>query len=621
MSRLRLRRGTLLILLLALLPGAAPAVDLDRLFERQASPFLQAEQSFPLEIKAPAANQLTVRWQVQPGYYLYRHAFAFMLQPADADAAPIDLLATGRVQLPAGTPKDDPYFGRTAVYTEPVTAMLELPGPAGVLTVRWQGCAERGICYPPAERVIDLAAWLPSAPAPALTPAGSDPAPPTDDAASPAADAPPVATLSRLAQLLDAGALAPILLTFFGLGLLLAFTPCVLPMVPILSAVIIGEQAGRGRAFALSAAYVLAMALTYTAAGVLAGLFGANLQAYAQHPAVLIGFSTLFVLLALGLLGLYTIQLPSRLAGRLQQLSARQRGGGYLGVAVMGALSALIFGPCVAAPLAGALVYIGQTGDALLGGLALFALSLGMGAPLLLVGLGAGALLPRAGQWMGAIESLFGLLLLGVALWLLGRLLPGWASVAGWGGLTILAAVLAGALVPTETRAGRLRQGLALVLLAWGLIWLLAGARGGDRLWPPLTPSAESGARSAEVVFTPVESVAGLERALAAARAASQPVVLDFYADWCADCVRMARSTFRDPQVSARLAPLVRLQADVTANDAEDRALLAALGVPGPPALLIFGADGRERSDHRLYGYAGPDAFLRRLESALSESP
>lgn len=619
MPRLRLRPGTLVILLLALLPGATSAVDLDRLFERRASPFLQAEQAFPLEIEAPAADRLTAHWQVQPGYYLYRHAFAFMLQPAGTDAAPIDLLAAGRVRLPAGTPKDDPYFGRTAVYTEPVTAELELPAQSGMLTVRWQGCAERGICYPPAERVIDLAAWLPSASTPA--PAANDMAPPTAGAMSSAADAPPVATLSRLARLLDAGSLGPILLTFFGLGLLLAFTPCVLPMVPILSAVIIGEQARRGRAFALSAAYVLAMALTYTAAGVLAGLFGANLQAYAQHPAVLIGFSAIFVLLALGLLGLYTIQLPTRLAERLQQFSARQRGGSYLGVAVMGALSALIVGPCVAAPLAGALVYIGQTGDALLGGLALFALSLGMGAPLLLVGLGAGALLPRAGQWMGTIESLFGLLLLGVALWLLGRLLPGWASVAGWGGLTVLAAVLAGALAPAETRAGRLRQGLALVLLAWGLIWLLAGARGGDRLWPPLTPPAGQDVRSAEVTFTPVESVTGLERALAAARTAGQPVVLDFYADWCVDCVRMARSTFRDPEVAARLASLVRLQADVTANDAEDRALLRALGVPGPPALLIFGADGRERTDHRLYGYAGPEAFLRRLEHALSESP
>ncbi|MDY6812326.1 MAG: protein-disulfide reductase DsbD [Pseudomonadota bacterium] len=619
----RLRRWqcalpVLLLALLVLLPGAVAAVDLDRLFERRANPFLQAEQAFPLEIEAPAADRLIVRWQVQSGYYLYRHAFAFMLQPADADAAPIDLLAGGRVRLPAGTPKDDPYFGRTAVYTEPVSAELELPTRTGTLTVRWQGCAERGICYPPAERVLDLADWLPAATASASAPPAARP---PAAARAPAAQPPSPAASSRLARLLEAGSLGPILLTFFGLGLLLAFTPCVLPMVPILSAVIIGEQAGRGRAFALSAAYVLAMALTYTAAGILAGLFGANLQAYAQHPAVLIGFSAIFVLLALGLLGLYTIQLPSRLAGRLQQLSARQRGGSYLGVGVMGALSALIVGPCVAAPLAGALVYIGQTGDALLGGSALFALSLGMGAPLLLVGLGAGALLPRAGQWMAAIESLFGLLLLGVALWLLGRLLPGWASVAAWGGLAILTAVLAGALTPGMTRVGRLRQGLALVLLAWGLIWLLAGARGGDRLWPPLALPAGQQTGAAKVAFRPVASVAELEQALAAAREAGQPVVLDFYADWCVDCVRMARSTFRDPQVIARLAPLARLQADVTANDAEDRALLRALGVPGPPALLIFGADGRERSDHRLYGYAGPDAFLRRLELALSESP
>jgi thiol:disulfide interchange protein DsbD len=406
-----------------------------------------------------------------------------------------------------------------------------------------------------------------------------------------------------------------VLVTFFGFGLLLAFTPCVLPMIPILSGIIVGQAANMNsrRGLALSAVYVLAMALTYALAGIVAGLFGRNLQAAFQAPAVLIGFAALFVVLALSMFGVYELQLPASLRERLARWSGRHRGGAHGGVAIMGALSAVIVGPCVAPPLAGALLYIAQSGDASLGGAALFVLALGMGTPLLAIGASAGHWLPRAGAWMEAVKHAFGFLLLGVALWLLERILPPSVVLAGWGILLICAAVALGALeaLPaTSTGLQRFWKGLGLVLFTWGAAALIGAAAGGERLTQPLGLfAARAQIREEPLPFRPVKGLAGLEQALAQTPEAGQPVMLDFYADWCIECKQMERSTFADRGVRQALGAMTLLQSDVTANDAQDRALLRRFELFGPPAILFFDAQGREIRTARVVGYVDASRF------------
>jgi thiol:disulfide interchange protein DsbD len=418
-------------------------------------------------------------------------------------------------------------------------------------------------------------------------------------------------------------------LWFFGFGLLLAFTPCVFPMIPILSGIIVGQgsRMTTRRAFVLSVIYVLAMSVTYTIAGVIAGLFGANLQAALQNPWVLSSFALVFVLLALSMFGFYDLQLPSSWQSRLTDLSNRQRGGTLIGVAVMGFLSALIVGPCVAPPLAGALIYIGQTGDPWLGGLALFSLSMGMGAPLVAVGTLEGRYLPRAGGWMNAVKAVFGVALLGVAVFLLERVVPGWVSLLLWSALFIISAVYLGALEPLGMDASgyrRLWKGLGLVFLAYGVLLMIGAASGGggDVLQPlkgvgvagaaPGTGQASSG-----LSFKKVKGTAGLEAGLAEARAAGKPVMLDFYADWCIACKELEKFTFSDAAVQKALDGAVLLKADVTANDADDQALLKSLGLIGPPAILFYGPDGLERRGYRLVGFKPAAEFRPHAERAL----
>jgi thiol:disulfide interchange protein DsbD len=536
------------------------------------------------------------------------------------------------MEIPPGEPKDDPYFGLQQVFHGEVVIVARLRRePSGAQTARlkadYQGCAEIGVCYPPLSQTLSVA--LPAVGHAANTPPAISQIPPSakaseGDLKSPTAEvrADPAsneAEQDRLARLLGEQRFLAIP-AFFGFGLLLAFTPCVFPMVPILSSLIAGQGASltRRRAILLSIIYVLAMAATYTVAGVLAALLGQNIQAWFQNPWVIGLFSGMFVLLALSMFGLYELQLPAYLQHRLAELSNRQRGGQFAGVAIMGFLSALIVGPCVAPPLIGALTFIAVTGDLGLGAAALFALSLGMGVPLLIIGASTGHWLPRAGHWMERIKTVFGVLLLMVALWLLERILPAAASMVLWATLLIVTATYMGALQPVVHGAPVWRtlvKGLGLVLLIYGILLLVGVAAGGRDALQPLRGVgliANTGGAPA-LPFRRVKTVADVDQALRAA--GGRPIMLDFYADWCVSCKELERYTFVDPAVRAALANVITLQADVTAHDAADQALLKRFGIIGPPTILFFSPDGREHRDHRVVGFMEAEPFNERLRS------
>ncbi len=580
---------------------------------------LEPDQAYRLKARVEGPGRVLLHWDIADGTYLYKDKVRVALEGADLAAPPT--LPAGKVKHDALLPDGD--TGDVEVYYHGLDLPLEIrtpgQGDAGVtLKVRYQGCADRGICYPPITKTLHLDlknGRLASAAAPQAAPSG--PPPETYPAQS---------ETDRIAARLQGGNVWLILASFFGFGLLLALTPCVFPMIPILSGIIAGQghDITPGRGFLLALVYVLAMAVTYSLAGVLAGLFGGNLQAWFQSPWILGAFAGLFVLLALSMFGFFELQMPSAVQSRLTEVSGRQRGGTLAGVAVMGLLSALIVGPCVAPPLAGALIYIGHTGDAALGGLALFVLALGMGTPLLALGASAGRLLPKAGPWMDTVKAVFGVVLLAVAVSLLERILPPVLSMFLWALLAIVPAVYMGALEPLPPGASgwaRLWKGLGFALLVYGVLMLVGVAAGGrDSLQPlrGLAPVA-TGTAPGRVQFRPVADVAGLERELAAARAAGRPVMLDFYADWCVSCKELERDTFSDPQVRQALAAhrYILLQADVTANSAADEALLQGrFGLPGPPAIIFFGPDGEERRGLRVVGYLPPERFLEHLREA-----
>ena len=571
--------------------------------------FLDPDQAFVLSVQPAGPNRLRAEFTIAEGYYLYRDKTRFQLRGEG--------VALGTYTLPPGKKKVDEFFGEVEVYYGGFAADLPLERTATgavpvELVAHYQGCAENGICYPPITRTVAL-----------TLPAGG----PAPEAAAPQAATAPAAPRSEeeeiLALLTDASTLLTLVL-FFGFGLLLALTPCVFPMIPILSGIIVGQgrDITRWRAFSLSVIYVLGMAITYTIAGVIAGLTGELLSSAFQNPWVLGAFAAVFVLLALSMFGFYDLQLPAAWQARLSETSNRLRGGAAAGVFVMGVLSALIVGPCVAAPLSGALLYISQTGDVVLGGAALFALSLGMGLPLIAVGTSAGALMPKAGPWMNAVKAVFGVLLLGVAVWMIARVVPPAVTLFLYALLLIIPAIYLRALDPLPPEAGgwsRLWKGTGIVMLIYGLM-LLVGAFTGAR--DPLAPLAPLTQRPAAVSAGPLPAAApahaldfqaikgadGFDAAMAAAR--GRPVMLDFYADWCIECVRMENTTFRDPRVVAALADYVLLRADVTANDAQDKALLKRFKLFGPPAILFFDRQGREQTAQRLVGYKNADEFL-----------
>jgi thiol:disulfide interchange protein DsbD len=570
-------------------------------FGDSARQFLPPDEAFVFSAEMADPYTIRAHWDIADGYYLYRSKFAFN---STSQAAQL-----GTPALPAGKSKHDETFGDTEVYYEKADLLVPISRAtpaAGELELEavYQGCAEDGICYPPITRKTVV-----------LIPEAQASDRPSAIAASMAAEPPAASEQDWLTRILGQDSLFYALAIFFVAGLGLAFTPCVLPMVPILSSLIVGQgpKLGTARAFTLSLVYVVAMSLVYAVAGVATALLGKNLQAAFQHPAVIVAFSLLFVIFAAAMLGAFELQMPTVLQNRLVAVSNRQRGGTLVGVAVMGDMSALNVGPCVAAPLAGALAYIGQTGDPVRGGLALFILSLGMGAPLLAFGTSAGTLLPKAGRWMEAVKKAFGILLLGVAIWLLSRILPAKVSLLAWGALV----AYAGALLVLGTRhsVGLPRQvakAIGVGAFIYTALTVVGAAAGGTDPLRPLAGTPLGGERAPELAFRTIKSVDDLDRAISAA--GGRVVMLDFYADWCVSCKEMEKYTFTDAGVQRALRDAILLRADVTANDPTDQALLARFGIYGPPTIAFFGPDGTEQKSYRVVGFVPATKFQSHLE-------
>jgi thiol:disulfide interchange protein DsbD len=637
-----LSRGALALILLwgalglgSRLQAAAAGNDVDAILDRakaakSGDDFLPPDQAFQFQSSADSASQVRLSWVIAKGYYLYRDRIKVS---ADGPQGTI-----GAPQLPEGVVKNDEYFGKQVIYhgslVVPIPVNPRGAGPLELkLKVTYQGCAEAGLCYPPQTRDVSLqlpgsasedngasAADASGAPASAKRGASATAA----SSSGLAARAVYVSQQDRLAALLREGSLVKVLLYFFGSGLLLAFTPCVLPMVPILSGLIVGggERVTTSRALFLSLTYVLGMAITYTVTGALFAAAGKQVQAVFQQPWIIVVFALLFIAMALSMFGLYTVQMPSFIQTRVSELSNRQQGGSFGGVAIMGVLSALIVTTCVGPVLVAALVVIGQSGDIGRGASALFAMGLGMGAPLLIVGASAGRWLPRAGAWMDSVKRLFGALMLALAAWMLDRIVPARWSLLLFALPAMAAAVVLWTFVPnTGRRAGGGRPGrlvarTASMLVALYAVGLVIGAsRGSDDL---LNPLAARSASQDEPAFINISSIGDLQREVRAAAAAHQPVMLDFYADWCISCKEMQRFTFTDPQVRDALKSVRLLRADVTANNADDQALLHQFQIFGPPTIAFYDSQGQEHHEYRVVGYMKAAEFAALLRQALA---
>jgi thiol:disulfide interchange protein DsbD len=583
------------------LPPGGPAAGTDFFAGANPDEPLPVDRAFVPNARFDGPNELTVSWQIAPGYYLYRDKFEF---DAEGD------IELGSARLPEGVPHFDDNFGDIEVFYDYVEVAVPFAraSPAEMpVTIRtaFQGCKEASICYPPTE--YTMAVTLPASSEFAGT------------ATSPAM----VSEQDQWAARIMGGSWWTFLIAFYVGGLALSLTPCVLPMVPILSSIIAGQgnNVSTGRGFLLSVSYVMGMAVTYTGAGALAAVAGGQIQAIFQKPWIITLFAGLFALLALGMFGLYELQMPTAVQSRLASLANRQKGGTFIGTAIIGALTALIVTTCVAPPLVGALAVIGQTGDATRGASALFALSIGMGSPLLLVGASAGRLLPKVGPWMNTIKAGFGVMMLGMAIWMMERVLPGTVTLVLWSVLVFLTGVFLGAFdplpqEPTATR--RLSKGLGVLACVYGALMLVGATLGGNNPLRPLPQglltASGSGAAEQRLIFADVETLAQLDAQLASARAAGRPVMIDFTADWCVSCKEMEEYTFPDAGVIAALEPFSLLRADVTANDKDDQALLQHFKSFGPPTIAFFDASGRQQESFKLVGYVPADAFKAHAE-------
>jgi len=553
--------------------------------------FLQPEKAFQFSSKQLSPDKIDVTFRIADGYYMYRDRFKF-----NAIGATL-----GEITIPKGIIKFDETFQKNLeTFRGLVTVQVQVVAvdhsqPSFTFITHSQGCSDQGLCYVPMEskQSFDTGHFLMEV---------------TGSAKIDAVES------DNVQSALQSGSLLLIVPLFLLFGLGLAFTPCVLPMVPILSSIIVGEGAklGKCRGFVLSFSYSLGMAVVYTALGIAAGLLGEGLAATLQNPWVLGAFSLLLVALSLSMFNIYHLQVPALLQNKLSHFSERHRSGKLLGVFSMGAISALIVGPCVAAPLATALLYIGQTHDVLLGGVALFSMAMGMSIPLILVGLSAGSLLPRAGRWMESIKQLFGVLMLAMALWLLSSVLSSWLYMLGWSGL------LMGYSFFLFRHPGVLTKVVALAFCMLGLIELLGVATGGREVLAPLAHLSGNPSKN-QIEFIPIKSIAELEHALERAKRQGKPVMLDFYADWCVACKEMEQFTFTDERIQSKLAEMVLLQSNVTANDDEDRALLKRFNLYGPPGIIFFGVDSKESG--RVIGFQNTQKFLNSMSSFVKVAP
>ncbi len=588
--------------------------------------FLPPDQAFQLSVSSASADMVNVSLVIAEGYYLYKEKFAF------ESATPG--ISIQSYQLPDGDIKEDEFLGRTEVYHVNFSIDLALSGQSAdgnfQLIVKYQGCADKGICYPPISKNVNLV--LGSGTDSSTSSNNIEDAQRTATGNVPKQDSgDEISEEQGVIDMLSKGSIGTVILGFFLFGLALSLTPCVFPMIPILSGIIVGQgtDISRGKAFMLSVVYVAGMAIMYTIAGMLAGLTGELLSSAFQNPWVLGGSALVFVLLSLSMFGFYDLQLPAHLQSRLAEKSNAISGGAYGGVFVMGALSALIVGPCVAAPLSGALLYIGQSGDFVLGGAALFVMSLGMGVPLLLIGASAGSLLPKAGSWMNAVKAVFGVLMLAVAIWLLERILPPYITLALWSALLIVSAIYMRAVdTLPDTASGwqRFWKGTGILVMLYGIALFIGSLTGATDIFNPLekvTASAQyagtstgSGRAEHELKFEDVEGLAELDDAISRASSEGRPVFVDFYADWCVECVRMENTTFKSPSVIEAFADYKLLRLDVTDNDDSDKAVLKNFGLFGPPAFLFFGLDGQELRHLRVIGYQDDTEFTATIEKA-----
>ena len=582
-----------------------------------ADDFLPPEKAFVLSAHALNGSTVRLHWDIAPGYHLYRDRVYVSTQDTN--------VAWSRLDMPKGESLYDDNFKKTlVVYQKALDVDLQIVkgGLNSDVEIHWQGCAEAGLCYPPTSLSLQTL----------LVAQASDPAPNALKVVASAADAKPAPATGTdaIAATLASGSWLHTVGVFWLAGLLLAFTPCVLPMVPILSSLIAG-QAGpvsRGKGFGLALAYSLGMALIYAGFGVAAGLAGEGLAAALQNPWVLGAFALMLSVMALSMFGLFELQMPSAIQSRATEWSNRFQGGSFVGVFVMGGISALVVGPCVAAPLAGALVYISQTRDVVLGGSALFAMALGMSVPLLLVGVSAGSLLPRAGAWMEKVKQIFGMMLLGVAIWMVSPVIPDAVHMVLWSVWLLTAAALLGifgASNPQQARTPVAARASGAGLATLALLLLIGAASGGQSVLQPLahlrsapngTPSQE--ATPAGLKFTRVSSMQALDASLQQAQQQGQAVMLDFYADWCVACKEFERFTFSDPAVQKKLSTVRLLQADVTANNSEDKAMLKRFELFGPPGIVFFDSAAGGGVRYKVVGYQSAPEFLASLDKTLS---
>lgn len=571
---------------------------------------LDPDQAFILKTWSEN-GRVFAEWQIADGHYMYRDKTKII---ADTDST----LTTSNYVSDPGELKHDEFFGDIYVYHHNAKASLAVDNVKdGVknasFKVKYQGCSEiSGICYPPITKKITL-----------------DVNPVSDLAASTLTQSSPdsaalISEQDQIADLLKNGSVWLSLLTLFGIGLLLAFTPCVFPMIPILSSIIVGqgEKISTSRSFSLSVAYVLGMASINTAAGVGAALTGESIAVMLQTPWILASFAGVFVVLSFAMFGFYELQMPGFIQNRLTEVSNKQKSGSLAGAVIMGLLSAVIVGPCVAAPMFGVLLFISQTGDPYFGGLALFALSLGMGAPLIAIGTSAGKLLPKAGAWMDVVKAVFGVSLLAVAIWMIRSIVSDQVVLLLSALLLIVSAVYMGALEGLKAEStgwARFWKGTGLVILIYGVILMLGSAVGGGSLLTPLKGVIGSGTQAAEqhLQFKEIKGVEGLNKALADAKAQNKTVMLDFYADWCVSCKEMESLTFTDPAVQQALSNSVLLQADVTANDEQDKSLYKHFKIIGPPAIIFYNTQSEELKPYQVVGYMPADKFSQHIKQAF----
>ena len=554
-------------------------------FGQKQQDFLPVDEAFTLHVEQPDAGGAVLRWDIAPGYYLYKERLRFAGLPPGNEP-----------QLPPGEPYHDEYFGDSRIYRDSLEVQLPDADLAS-LELGWQGCADAGLCYPPQSRTVEL---------------GGSSTPPS---------MPVQADDQALASGLQQQSLGWSLLIFFGVGLLLALAPCSLPMLPILAGIVVGSQAGPRRGMALAGAYVFSMALVYAALGVVAALLGANLQGWLMQPWLIASFAGLFVLLSLPMFGFFELQLPAGLRDRLEQAGRKRRGGSLAGASALGVLSGLLVGPCMTAPLAAALLYIAQSGDALNGGLVLFALGLGIGMPLVLRVTVGNRFRPKPGPWMDRVKVSFGFLFLVAALYVLRPLLSDPLWVGLWGALLVVGASGLLHLSRELVRHQALSRAVASLAGVWGVALLLGAAGGAQDVMRPLGVftggvASSQGAEPAHG-FVGFSEPADLDRELAAARAAGQWVLVDYYADWCVSCKVMEKEVFGDAQVQAALTGVRILRPDVTQTDPASRELLNRYQVMGPPTLLFIGPDGEERRTQRITGEVDANQFLNRWNQTM----